>query len=215
MGARSLRRKAILAGLVHRNRTGEGQWIDVSCTEAGTTLVGPDLLDYTVNGRPLRRDGEPDSNHSHAPLRVPHGIYPADGDDNWVAIACRDDDDWKRMAKVVDEPWATDPRNDHCVRSLNQDSCIKPANSVLTPVNHVIGSVSITSACHAPCPRVCITSTSSGRMHTDHSFDSGMPGGACARKPSPSSAESVGCACHTFMRGLPTKVAANRLSGIW
>ena len=47
---------AILAGLIHRNRTGEGQWIDMSCTEAGTTLVGPDLLDYTVNGRPLRRD---------------------------------------------------------------------------------------------------------------------------------------------------------------
>ena len=58
---------AILAGLIHRNRTGEGQWIDMACTEAGTTLVGPDLLDYTVNGRPLRREGQPDSNHSHAP----------------------------------------------------------------------------------------------------------------------------------------------------
>ena len=52
---------AILAGLIHRNRTGEGQWIDMACTEAGTTLVGPDLLDYTVNGRPLRRPGQPDS----------------------------------------------------------------------------------------------------------------------------------------------------------
>jgi benzylsuccinate CoA-transferase BbsF subunit len=103
---------AILAGLIHRNRTGEGQWIDMSCTEAGATLVGPDILDYTVNDRPLRREGQPDSNHSHAPLRVPHNIYPAEGDDNWVAIACRDDDDWKRMAKVIDEPWATDPRND-------------------------------------------------------------------------------------------------------
>jgi crotonobetainyl-CoA:carnitine CoA-transferase CaiB-like acyl-CoA transferase len=103
---------AILAGLIHRNGTGEGQWIDMSCTEAGTTLVGPDLLDYTVNGRPLRRDGQPDSNRSHAPVRVPHGIYPSEGDDNWVAIACRDDDDWKRMAAVIDEPWATDPRND-------------------------------------------------------------------------------------------------------
>ena len=30
---------AILAGLIHRNRTGEGQWIDMACTEAGTTLV--------------------------------------------------------------------------------------------------------------------------------------------------------------------------------
>jgi benzylsuccinate CoA-transferase BbsF subunit len=92
---------AILAGLIHRNRTGDGQWIDMSCTEAGTTLVGPDLLDYTVNGRPLRRPGQPDSNHSHAPRRVPHNIYPAEGDDNWG-----------RMAAVIDEPWATDPRND-------------------------------------------------------------------------------------------------------
>ena len=102
---------AILAGLIHRNRTGEGQWVDMSCTEAGATLVGPDLLDYTVNGRPLRRDGEPDSNRSQRRPMAPHGIYPAEGDDDWVAIACRDDDDWKRMAKVIDEPWATDPRN--------------------------------------------------------------------------------------------------------
>ena len=87
---------AILAGLVHRNRTGEGQWIDMACTEAGTTLVGPDLLDYTVNGRPLRRPGQPNSNRSHAPAMAPHGIYPARGDDDWVAIACRDDDDWAR-----------------------------------------------------------------------------------------------------------------------
>jgi crotonobetainyl-CoA:carnitine CoA-transferase CaiB-like acyl-CoA transferase len=65
-----------------------------------------------VNGRPLRRDGEPDSNHSHAPLRVPHGIYPSEGDDNWVSIACRDDADWKCLAEVIGEPWATDPRND-------------------------------------------------------------------------------------------------------
>ena len=34
---------AILAGLIHRNRTGDGQWIDMGCTEAGLTLSGPDL----------------------------------------------------------------------------------------------------------------------------------------------------------------------------
>jgi crotonobetainyl-CoA:carnitine CoA-transferase CaiB-like acyl-CoA transferase len=117
MGAYSMA-VAILAGLLHRKRTGEGQWIDMACTEAGATFVGPDILDYTVNGRPLRRHGQPDSNRSHAPARAPHGIYPAVGDDNWIAIACRDDADWANLAAVIDEPWATDSRNDTLAERL-------------------------------------------------------------------------------------------------
>ena len=78
MGA-NLMAVAILAALAHRNRTGEGQWVDMSCTEAGLGLTGPDLLDYTVNGRPLRRPDMPDSNHSDQPPMAPHGIYPTSG----------------------------------------------------------------------------------------------------------------------------------------
>ena len=69
---------AILAAVAHRNRTGEGQWVDMSCTDAGLGLTGPDLLDYTVNSRPLRRAGMPDSNHSDQPAMAPHGIYPTE-----------------------------------------------------------------------------------------------------------------------------------------
>jgi crotonobetainyl-CoA:carnitine CoA-transferase CaiB-like acyl-CoA transferase len=36
----------------------------------------------------------------------PHGIYPAKGPDSWVAIACRDDEDWDRLTRVIDEDWA-------------------------------------------------------------------------------------------------------------
>jgi len=100
---------AVLAGLVHRNRTGVGQWIDMACTEAGVTMVGPDLLDFSVNGRPLRRDGQPNANRNRMPAMAPHGIYSAQGDDAWVAIACRDDDEWARLAELVGEPWAKDP----------------------------------------------------------------------------------------------------------
>jgi benzylsuccinate CoA-transferase BbsF subunit len=101
---------AVLAAVAHRNRTGEGQWVDMSCTEAGLGLTGPDLLDYTVNGRPLRRQGMPDSNHSDHPAMAPHGIYPTDERDRWVAIACRDDYDWAAFAPVCGETWAADPR---------------------------------------------------------------------------------------------------------
>ena len=101
---------AILAALVHRRRTGEGQWVDMSCTDAGAWLAGPAMLDATVNGRPLRRDGMPHSNRSQSPPMAPHGIYPARGEDRWVAVACRDDADWTALAKVVGEPWAADAR---------------------------------------------------------------------------------------------------------
>jgi len=99
---------AVLAGLLHRTRTGEGQWIDMSCTDAGALLNGPALLDYTVNGRPFRRPGSPDSNRSQFPAMAPHGIYPSAGEDNWVAIACRDDRDWERLARVIGDRWAMD-----------------------------------------------------------------------------------------------------------
>jgi crotonobetainyl-CoA:carnitine CoA-transferase CaiB-like acyl-CoA transferase len=101
---------AILAGLIHRAKTGQGQWIDMACTEGGLALAGPDLLDYTVNGRPLRREGRPDSNRSFDPPMAPHGIYPCAGQDLWVAIACRDDADWRRLGAAIDEPWVDEPR---------------------------------------------------------------------------------------------------------
>jgi crotonobetainyl-CoA:carnitine CoA-transferase CaiB-like acyl-CoA transferase len=97
---------ALLAGLVHRSRTGEGQWIDMASTEAGLTLAGPELLDSTVNDRPLRRPGSPNSNRVSYPVMAPHGVFPAAGEDSWVAIACRDDADWERLAAVIDEEWA-------------------------------------------------------------------------------------------------------------
>ena len=67
---------ALLAALYHQRRTGEGQWVDMACIEAAATLNGPALLDGTVNGRPLRRDGSPNSNRSNFPAMAPHGIYP-------------------------------------------------------------------------------------------------------------------------------------------
>jgi crotonobetainyl-CoA:carnitine CoA-transferase CaiB-like acyl-CoA transferase len=100
---------AILLALIHRQRTGEGQWVDLACTDAALTLHGPALLDWTVNGRPSRRPGQPHSNRSQWPPMAPHGIYPSTGHDQWVAIACRNDADWRALGTEIAEPWCNNP----------------------------------------------------------------------------------------------------------
>lgn len=92
---------AVMLALIHRRRTGEGQWVDLACTESALTLHGPALLDWTVNGRPTRQPVQPSSNRSAWPPMAPHGIYPCRGDDQWIAIACRSDADWRALGSVA------------------------------------------------------------------------------------------------------------------
>ena len=99
---------AIMMALHHRNRTGEGQWVDLSTVEAATTLNGPALLDHAANDRPLRREGMPHSNRGWPGRMAPHGIFPAQGEDCWIAIACRDDTDWAALASEIGAAWASE-----------------------------------------------------------------------------------------------------------
>ncbi len=116
---------AILAALIHRHKTGEGQWIDIGCTESGAALLGPAILDYTVNGVEARRDGSPDSNHS--PDMAPHAIYKCAGEDEWVAIACRSDDEWTRIAPLVGVTERSEYTTlaDRLANQVNLDSAIE------------------------------------------------------------------------------------------
>jgi len=44
---------------------------------------------------------------------APHNVYRCAGIEQWVAIVCRDDDDWRRLRAAMDDPeWARDPRFD-------------------------------------------------------------------------------------------------------
>ncbi|MEE3134142.1 MAG: CoA transferase [Pseudomonadota bacterium] len=99
---------AIMLALLHRQKTGEGQWVDLACSESALTLHGPALLDWTINANPMRRDGSPHSNRNQWPPMAPHGIYPTLGNDEWVAIACRNESDWDALCSVIQRPWSTD-----------------------------------------------------------------------------------------------------------
>jgi crotonobetainyl-CoA:carnitine CoA-transferase CaiB-like acyl-CoA transferase len=96
---------AILAALDHRRRTGEGQHIDLAQGEASIHFLAPAILDYTVNGRIEAAAGNTDRD------AAPHGVYPAAGDDRWIALAVHDDAQFAALANALGEPaLATDPR---------------------------------------------------------------------------------------------------------
>ena len=96
---------AILAALEHRARTGEGQHIDVSMQEATLALVGDAALEHELTGRTPGPQG-----NRHLDL-APHGVYPASGEDRWLAFAAEDAAQWQRLCRIAEHPdWLTDPR---------------------------------------------------------------------------------------------------------
>jgi crotonobetainyl-CoA:carnitine CoA-transferase CaiB-like acyl-CoA transferase len=102
---------ALLMALYRRNLTGAGTEIDVSAIEAGINLVGPILLDVSVNGRSAVRPDYPTGNRLEWPNAAPHGVYPASGDDRWIAIAVFDDAQWAGLVRALGGPdWAGDER---------------------------------------------------------------------------------------------------------
>lgn len=94
---------AILAALNYRQRTGKGQDIDLSSSEAISCLAGDVLMDYTMNRRVRERNGNRDE------LMAPHGCYPCRGEDHWVTIAVSGEEEWQAFCKAISGPdWAKD-----------------------------------------------------------------------------------------------------------
>ncbi|KUI41626.1 carnitine dehydratase [Mycobacterium sp. IS-1590] len=91
---------AILAALHHRDRTGEGQHVDLATVPAGIAMLPTEVLDWTVNGRAATAGG----NRADFTEMAPHGIYPCAGADRWIAIACRDERELGVLAKILNEP---------------------------------------------------------------------------------------------------------------
>jgi crotonobetainyl-CoA:carnitine CoA-transferase CaiB-like acyl-CoA transferase len=95
---------AAVVALIHRERTGEGQFVDVSAVEVLSSLVGDSLFEYNLTGRIPGPDG---NRHSEM---APHGCYPCLADE-WLSLAVATDDEWRRLCEILGEPaLADDPR---------------------------------------------------------------------------------------------------------
>ena len=87
----------VAAALRHRNRTGQGQYVEAAHLEGTTALLGAPMLEYQMTGEIPVPPGNDD------PDFAPHNNYPCAGEDAWVAIAVRTEEEWRALAGAIEK----------------------------------------------------------------------------------------------------------------
>ena len=87
---------ALVAAMIHRERTGEGQFIELAQVETGVQFLAPQLLQYQLTGEEAWRNGNAD------PYALLHGVFPCKGEDRWIAIEVWTPDQWNALVRVLD-----------------------------------------------------------------------------------------------------------------
>lgn len=108
---------AIIAGLRHAEETGTGVDIDIAQLESTIHLIGPILKQVSLTGEQPPRIGV-----RHA-WRVPHGVYPCLGDDEWLALSVGTDAQWDALVATIspDLPGDWTRRRTFLARQRDQD----------------------------------------------------------------------------------------------
>ena len=92
-----------LVALIHRNRSGQGQFVDMGQICSLCASLGEPLIDYQLNRRIAGLCGNRSAHYA------PHGIYASDRGIRWVALAVRDQRDWQRLCRLMSrEDWSRD-----------------------------------------------------------------------------------------------------------
>ena len=86
---------ALSTALIHKTRTGIGQFIDMSQAESFMTHLGEIFLEYQMTGEPRERYG------NRSPDFAPQGVYKCAGDDEWVSISVCDESQWNLFKKLL------------------------------------------------------------------------------------------------------------------
>lgn len=97
---------AIAAALLERERSGEGQIIDVSQIETGVYSLSQVIARFSANGEVETRRG------NRSEWTRPHGVYPCAGEDRWIAIGVFSDEEWEALQRAIGEPLDRDQPED-------------------------------------------------------------------------------------------------------
>jgi crotonobetainyl-CoA:carnitine CoA-transferase CaiB-like acyl-CoA transferase len=95
---------AAIHALLARQRSGAGCLVELSQHESGILYQGEHLVARQLTGREPDRLGNADA------ACAPSGVYRCAGEDNWIAIAARTDEQWRSLAALAAAGWAEDPR---------------------------------------------------------------------------------------------------------
>ena len=95
---------SILMALHHRNRTGEGQFIELAQIDTLVPQFGEIIMDWTMNQHVQKNPG---NRHTSAI----QGCYRCKGDDRWINITINTDKEWEGFCRALDNPpWCQDKK---------------------------------------------------------------------------------------------------------
>ena len=112
---------AVLAALYYRKKTGKGQHIEAAQLDPLISSLGEAIMEYTMNGRVLGPQG------NRNPTMAPHNNYRCQGEDKWVSIAIKTEEEWQSFCQAMgNPPWTKEERfADRYKRMQNQEELDK------------------------------------------------------------------------------------------
>ncbi len=122
---------ATLAALEFADRTGRGQLVEVPMIETVLNVTAVQTMEFEVFGKVMKRRG----NRGHSATL--QDVYRCAGDDNWIAVSVRTDDELSALAELIGghgvdvEEWLATLDVDVAVESLTAAGI--PAAAVISP----------------------------------------------------------------------------------
>jgi crotonobetainyl-CoA:carnitine CoA-transferase CaiB-like acyl-CoA transferase len=95
---------AAIHALLTRQQSGVGSLVELSQHEAGILYLGEHLVRRQLAGREPHRLGNADA------ACAPSGVYRCRGEDDWIAIAARTEEQWRSLAALAAAGWPEDER---------------------------------------------------------------------------------------------------------
>ncbi|MFZ2219478.1 MAG: CaiB/BaiF CoA-transferase family protein [Rhodoferax sp.] len=135
---------AILAALEVRNRTGEGQLIDMALLDVGMAILANQAAGFVNTGKVPQRQG-----NSH-PSLAPYQDFPTE--DGAMLLAIGNDGQFARFCEAAERPeWATDPRFATNTLRVTHREALIPAMQALTRTRTTAQWIALLEKKAVPC----------------------------------------------------------------